>query len=469
MRRLVRIAVLVAGVVTSLGGAAPPAAAHPLGNFTVSTSSALTVRRDAIAVAYVVDMAEIPAFSERRAIDADADGSVDASESGRYATVTCATLAHGLDVRADDRLAALTIRGRPSLTFPAGAGGLFTLRLECTFSGTLSPPIRTGPVTIRFADRNYPEVIGWREVTAVADGVTLERSDVPTLSATAALKSYPRDELPLDVRTATLAVTGGAEAVTQPETASAPPTISTDGGNDVISELISRRDLSPMLVALVFVVTLGVGALHALGPGHGKTLLGAYLVGADGTMRQAVGVGVAVSLMHTVSVLLLGAVVLTAERVVTPERVYAWLGVAAGTIAISIGGALLTARLRGLRRPGRDHGAHAHAHPHGPGSMGRRGLAALAFSGGALPSPTALVVFLGAVSVGRAALGLMLIAAFSIGLAASLIGVGVVTLRTRDLIAVRLSTRALRSVPVLSAALIIAMGVFVTVRGASAL
>jgi nickel/cobalt exporter len=474
VRAPLRVAVVASAIVATLAVGAPPSAAHPLGNFTVSTSSALTVRPDEVAISYVVDMAEIPAFRERRAIDVDADGSVDASEARRYAAATCAALRRGLEVRSDDRSVAVTVSGGPAVTFPAGAAGLSTLRLECAFAAALSSPIRQGSTTaIRFVDRNYADAVGWREVTATADGVTLERTDVPTRSATAALMSYPRDALPLEVRTASLRVTAGTTGVDEPaasnaEPALAPVPVGRNGG--IISSLVTRDDLSPLLVLVMVVAALAVGALHALGPGHGKTLIGAYLIGAEGTVQQAVGVGVAVSLMHTASVLGLGAVVLTAERIVAPERVYPWLGLAAGALAVALGGGLLAARIRVLRHAGADQDqGGTHIHPHGTGAIGRRGLVALAFSGGALPSPTALLVFLGAVSVGRAALGLTLIAAFSVGLAASLIGVGIVTLRARDLLATRLSTHALRVLPALSAGLIVAMGIYVMLRGAAQL
>ncbi len=474
MRVRRRIALVASCVVAIVATTAVAAGAHPLGNFTVNVSAALTVRSDEVAIEYVVDMAEIPAFRERRAIDTDADGSIDASEATDRATLTCASLARGLEIRSDDRSVSVTPRGRPSLTFPAGAGGLATLRLDCAFTGSLAEPIRTGSTTaISFVDRNHADAIGWREVSAGVEGVTLVRSDVPARSTTAALKSYPRDVLPLDVRAASLTVAGGSApldtAMTTDAAGSSSESAADRGG--LIFSLVGRPDLSPMLVIVMLVVAIGVGALHALGPGHGKTLIGAYLVGAGGTIRHAVGVGAAVSLMHTASVLVLSAIVLAAERIATPERLYAWLGVAAGVLAVGLGGAVLASRIRSLRSDARDrHDAdHEHHRTHPHGAITRSGLVALALSGGALPSPTALLVFLGAVSVGRAVLGLTMIAAFSVGLAGTLIGVGIVMLRAHHLAQARLSARVLRSVPIVSASVIVAMGIFVAARGAAQL
>ncbi len=103
-----------------------------------------------------------------------------------------------------------------------------------------------------------------------------------------------------------------------------------------------------------------VGAVHALGPGHGKSLIGAYLVGSGGTLRQAVAVGAAVSVMHTASVLGLGVLVLSAEQLFAPERVYPWLGLASGLVALGLGAALLVSRLHILSERRR----HGHDHPH---------------------------------------------------------------------------------------------------------
>jgi ABC-type nickel/cobalt efflux system permease component RcnA len=179
--------------------------------------------------------------------------------------------------------------------------------------------------------------------------------------------------------------------------------------------------------------------------------------------------------MHTASVLTLGLLVLMVERVVAPERVYPVLGVASGVIALVLGSSLLVSRIHAATHE-RDGRRHPHARPHdhardaaNASPLSRRGLLALAFSGGMLPSPSALVVLLASVSLGRTVLGLTLIAAFSVGLAVALIGVGILSLRAGDLLLRRPTSFVARSLPFASAAAITAMGVFLTARSATQL
>ena len=483
-RSLLFVAVLSIAVAAWPAGAA---SAHPLGNFTINVYAGIVVRPEAVIVDYVVDMAEIPAFRERRTIDANLDDRVDDPESLAYRETMCATLADGIVLRAGQEGVSLAATGLHALTFPSGTGGLSTLRLECRLAGALVTGMTSTAMTV--TDRNFAEAIGWREVTAVGDGVTLIGSDVPAVSATERLLSYPSDQPSRDVRSATLeAVLGGPRLSSLPGPGSGvtPATMNEGRDGGLLSDLVGRDDLTPLLVGTMLLVALGIGALHALGPGHGKTLIGAYLVGAGGSVRHAVGVGAAVSVMHTASVLTLGLLVLSAERVFAPERVYPVLGVASGCIALGLGATLLVSRIHAMAQGGgpshHDHEAgnlvdphdHGHQHPHGStataGSpLSRRGLLALAFSGGILPSPSALVVLLASVTLGRTVLGLVLIVAFSLGLAGALIGFGILALRARDVADRRLTTSLTRLLPVGSAAAIAAMGLFLTVRGVSQL
>jgi nickel/cobalt transporter (NicO) family protein len=427
--------------------------AHPLGNFTINTSASLVLREDEVVVDYAVDMAEIPTFQERGKIDADRDGSLSAAETSAYGRDACAGLEGALHLNVDGAPAPLAM-GPSNLSLAAGQAGLRTLRLSCVFLTAVTP----GPMhDLVFEDANYVDRLGWREVTAAGDGATIVRSDVPSASPSLRLTSYPKNVRPSNIRAATIAFEPGGAPLRD---ALAGGT-STQASGGLLVGLASRPDLSAGLVVLMIAAAIAVGAVHALGPGHGKSLIGAYLVGSGGTLRQAMGVGAAVSVMHTASVLGLGLLVLSAERLFAPERVYPWLGLASGLVALGLGAALLVSRLHALSERRR----HGHDHPHPARPLSRRGLIALAFAGGILPSPSALVVLLGSVSIGRTELGLVLIAAFSLGLAASLIAVGAVAIRARDMATGRLPAGLMKLAPVLSAACIALAGVALTARG----
>jgi ABC-type nickel/cobalt efflux system permease component RcnA len=450
-RKARRALVVLGGVLASL--AAPAiASAHPLGNFTVNTSATVVVRPAELVVHYVVDMAEIPAFQERAAIDVDGDGSLAPAELTAYTDESCRAVGNGLRVRVDGKAARLAV-GATDVSLSEGQAGLSTLRLTCSLRSSFAG---AGVHELRVADGNHADRIGWREIVAVGDGTTLDRSDVPGSSPSDELRSYPRDGTTSDVRTASVAFRAGGPAL-----AAAPATgvrTAPDGG--ILGSFVAR-DLSAGLVALMIAAAFGVGAVHALAPGHGKSLIGVSLLGTGGTLRQAAGIGLAVSVMHTASVLALGLLVLSAERFVDPERVYPWLGLASGLVALGLGAVLLVSRIHHMA----EHRRHRHAHPHADRPLSRRGLLALAFSGGILPSPTALVVLLGSASIGRTALGLAMIAAFSVGLAASLVGVGALAIRARGVAQRRFPERVMRLSPVVSAAAIAVIGVVLTARG----
>ena len=469
MRRPLRRTLLLSGVVAAVLSAPANAIAHPLGNFTVNRYAGIEVAPGEVRIEYVLDMAEIPTVQVRPAIDTDADGTITDTERSAWAARTGLELLANLTLTVNGRAVALDVVSS-SMRFRPGQGGLDILRLEATFAGPLG-----ASGELAFADANFADRIGWSEVTAAGtDGTAVARSSVPSRSVSNALLSYPQDLLasPLDVHEATLSFRPGTGAPAAVATVGVGANSSRpDVTGGAFAGLVGRTGPF-MLVALV--LAFGFGALHALGPGHGKTLMAAYLVGAGGRARHAIAVGGSVAVMHTASVLALGFAVLTVTEVFAPERVYPWLGLVSGLIALALGASLLMARLGswGGRRVGPEHHAagtagHEHVHlvPAPAEVLSRRSLTALAVAGGLLPSPTALVVLLAAVALHRIAYGLALIGVFSLGLATSLVVVGLVALRARDAVAGRMSGRTARLVPVLSAASIALLGLVLTCRG----
>jgi nickel/cobalt exporter len=470
------IAVLALTWIAVLAWPGGHASAHPLGNFTVNLYSGLHVVPGEIRIDYVVDMAEIPTFQELDGIDLDGDGGASPAELQAWATRTASTLASNLTLSVDGRRRTLQVRTTTAQLRP-GQGGLHTLRLEAVLA---APATRMG--SIEYRDGNFPGRIGWREITAVGeDGAALGGSSVPTESVSDTLLAYPQDLLssPLDVRAmrATfhpgVSVPVDGSATRGPASTGARPGV--EGGP--FAGLVENRGLP--LVILGLALAMVFGAWHALLPGHGKTLMAAYMVGTGARVRQAVAVGSAVAIMHTASVLGLGLMVLTLEHTFRPEALYPWLGLLSGLVALGLGAHLMVARLASWSAArGDDHG-HGHPHPHtvGPhrhpdprpaadgGPVSRRGLVALALAGGILPAPSALLVMLAAINAHRVVYGLSLVLAFSVGLATALIVVGLGAMRAREALGRRLTAAMGRVVPVLSAGAIVVVGAFLTVRG----
>jgi ABC-type nickel/cobalt efflux system permease component RcnA len=323
-------------------------------------------------------------------------------------------------------------------------------------------------------------------------GIRIFNSTVFANGLSDELKAYPQDRLaaPLDERTAQLSFTSGAVP------GNAQTLMSRDGrtaqtpARDRLAELIAVPNLTPGLVLLGLLFAVVLGATHALSPGHGKTVVGAYLVGSRGTARHAAFLGLTVTITHTAGVFALGLVTLLASEYVVPEKLFPILSLISGAIVVAIGLSLFVRRLRAALRlnahhhHGHDHG-HEHNHHHDgdptqphahggrvhshlpPGADGApitwKSLLALGVSGGILPCPSALVVLLAAISLHRVGYGLLLVLAFSVGLASVLTGVGLAFVYAGRLLK---STGALnrlsRVLPIVSAFVITCAGLAIS-------
>ena len=473
MRRLVAAALLALLLVPAL---ALPASAHPLGNYTVNRAVAVTIAPDHVAVLYLVDMAEIPAFSEIGIIDGNADGSVSPNEAGDYAAATCARALHNLDLQVDGSPLRLAVASEPELDLLPGAGGLQTLRLACHFAVTSAT---AGSLAV--VDKTDDGHVGWREVTiAAAGGVHISEADVSDRSESAYLSAYPtgRLESPPDVRQghASFQVVGGAPQSRAADLAA--PAVNPRTADPLAALL--EGDLSPAVVVLALLLAAGLGAAHALSPGHGKALVAAYLVGSGGTMRQAVALGLTVAFAHTAGVLLLGILVLVAGELLLPETLIGWLTIASGALMTVLGAGLVWRALTGTRGQGHGHD-DGHPHSHGRGNvhkhaptpgrsrLGMRNVAVLGVAGGLVPSASALIVLLAAVTTGRLAFGLALIGAFGIGMAVVLGGLAAVTAFARGWLQQRafghgwLIRRMLGLLPAGSGLLVLGIGLVITI------
>ena len=425
MKRIVLLGVVAAAL---LGAAA--AHAHPLGNFTVNRFARVQVAGDRLYVRYVLDLAEIPTY-QAKPIDA-----------GVYARRIAARLHVSLGGR---RVALQPVAHR--LAYPLGVAGLHTARLEVILRGPLV--LRTEPLFVH--DANDRDRIGWKEIVV----------GTSTPSVSHELRAYPKSLLqsPLDITSAhaTVAPTHDAiPALSSGRSLEAPDRVA-DGG---FTRLIGRRHLSALVVLASLAAAFFWGAAHALSPGHGKTIVTAYLVGRRGRVRDAAVLGGIVTVTHTIGVFALGLVTLALSQWIVPDHLYPWLNAAAGLSVIGIGLAVFRSRFRDWRHERAHH--HQHDHHHHDHD---RGLVAVGISGGLLPCPSALVVLLAAISLHRLAFGLVLIVAFSLGLALSITGVGLVAVLARSVFARRSFDGLLvRALPAVSAAVIVVAGLAMTIR-----
>jgi ABC-type nickel/cobalt efflux system permease component RcnA len=456
-----RAAAALAAIACAVVAAPAPAQAHPLGNFTTNQYAGVRVTPDAVDVDYVLDLAELPAFQVRRdEVDTDGSGKVSPVEGTVYAERTCDTVAGLTAVGVDGGTVPVVAKAAGFRQVP-GAGGLATIRVECALRAAVTIGAQSA-VDVRidaFADRT-----GWREITAVGDRMTLARSSVPADTVSERLHVYPPGLAPPDVRTARLVVRPGGSAA-GPAPGLAAETNRADLMTAWFGDLIGRPHLGLGVGLLALFLAVVLGAAHAVAPGHGKTLLAAYLVSQRGHRRQALWMAGTVAATHTLGVLVL-AVAIAASLQVAPEAAYGWLKLASGVLVAILGASLLRRALHGDGH-GRSHGhghSHDHSHDHHGGAIALRSRTAvvMGFVGGLSPSPSAVVVLLGAAALGRAWFGVLLVVAYGVGMAATLTGIGLALARWGTYLQDRLSDRwaalAARRLPTAAATVILLVG-----------
>ena len=428
-----RLAVLFVVVAALLAPAA--ASAHPLGNFTINRFSRVEVSGHRLYVRYVLDMAEIPTFQA---------GRIDARAYARR-------IARNAHLEVNGQAASLAPMGTV-LAHPRGAAGLHTTRLEVILAG----PKLNGTASIAYRDENYQDRIGWTEVVV---GAT-------TRSISDELRAYPKNMLqsPLDVTSVktTLSPTRGPDVppvLSSGKILEAPDRVADAG----FSSLIGRHHLSALVILASLAAAFFWGMAHALSPGHGKTIVAAYLVGQRGTPWHAAALGAIVTATHTIGVFALGLITLALSAFIVPEQLYPWLNLVSGVLVVAIGATVFRSRLR-HRGHTHSHGQHHHHHPE-HGAPSRRSLVAVGITGGLLPCPSALVVLLAAISLHRVAFGMLLIVAFSAGLALSITGIGLIAVFAKQVFKrASFEGRLVRLLPAVSALVILAAGLAMTVR-----
>jgi nickel/cobalt transporter (NicO) family protein len=534
------------------------ASAHPLGNFTVNRYDGLVAAPGELRVLHVEDLAEIPATQAKPVIKK-------AGGMREWARQRCTTAAQGSEVTVDGRGVDLTVGASHARVRP-GQAGLDTLRVECRLTAPLPEDTK---VALGFHSAGTDSGPGWREITARGDRMTLTASDVSKESVSRELTTYPKELLssPADTTTASLRVAPGGPALVEDEQ-DAPASSVLPRGADrwtrALDDLVSRHHLTVRFAALALLIAVVLGAMHALAPGHGKTLMAAVATARGGRARlkDVLPLAASVTVTHTLGVVALGLLV-TAGSAAAPS-VIAWLGVASGALVIVAGTTLVRRAWRNRGHGhghhhghghGHDHGhshGHGHDHPHShthehddhqhqhthghthepdhshdhqpvlvaartptptptaphahaPAAAPRthshthggplththggfththsaaptlRGTILLGFAGGLVPSPSAVVVLVGAAALGKAWFGLLLVVAYGVGLALTLTAAGVAVVKlgagvTRVLdrrprwTTHPVTTLVRRTAPLVSALLVVALGAGLVLKGAA--
>lgn len=566
------------------------ASAHPLGNFTVNRYDGLVAAPGQLRVDHVEDLAEIPATQAKP--DIEKLGMTD------WARQRCETAAHGSKVTVDGRAVPLSV-GTSQAKLRPGQAGLNTLRVECRLTAALPEQDdkqenkganKGDTVSLGFHSAGADRGPGWREITARGDRMTLAESDVPAKSVSHELTSYPKALLssPADTATASLRIRPGGPALVEEGTQAPGASVLPRGADrwtEALNNLVARHHLTVGFAALALLISVFLGAMHALAPGHGKTLMAATAAARGGKagLRDVLPLAASVTVTHTLGVVALGLLV-TAGSAAAPS-VIAWLGIASGVLVVFAGATLVRRAWRNRTHqrghghvhphghdhdhgPEHDHGhahdhEHAHDHSHGHGhdhadhpheraeeherplvlahasaaaadtpraqghTHGRahdrghdhehghhhdhphphphahtpaasptlehthggfththevaptlRGTILLGFAGGLVPSPSAVVVLVGAAALGQAWFGLLLVLAYGVGLALTLTAAGFAVVKLGDGMNRALAkgprwaggpTAALirRTAPLGSALIVVALGAGLVFKGAA--
>jgi ABC-type nickel/cobalt efflux system permease component RcnA len=555
-----------------------------LGNFTTNQFAGIKINKRHVRVHFVVVLGQLPALRELHVADTNGDGVTTEAERNAYVKRLAPSFAKKLKLSVDgERMPLHAVSWTSSL--PSEAAG-FSLRLDATFAGTLPANVQSGAHRLQFDNTNYAGRIGWHEIVVKpAAGISVYRTNAFSTSATQGLSVNPKTLPPggpLDERAVHLTFIDGplpadakplrsrpghplsASARARKKVAQPSSTQPMFGGvawmnraTKRLVHLISGQQLKPEIALLALLAALVLGALHAFSPGHGKTVVGAYLIGSRGTPRHAAFLGLTVTITHTAGVFALGFATLFASQFIVPERLFPILSLISGSLVLGIGLTLFVRRWRGAshghvhaghhhhdsapvaepalvaagdgagvslnaayhthedphvhdhRRSAHEHthhhfsaAAHVHdshhehehhhhheqthqhdhdhsrghalVHSHGgrvhshlpPGADGApikwRSLIALGVSGGLIPCPSAMVLLLAAVALHKTLYGLILVLAFSVGLAITLTAVGLAFLYARRFFRTPArDSRLVRLLPMASAAIISGVGVVI--------
>jgi nickel/cobalt exporter len=468
--------------------------AHPMGNFSVSHYSRIVPAPNGASIHYVLDLAEIPTFELLQQWNLTQTSPH--QELQQHAMAQMRQWARNLSVKVDGKPVTPQLEDT-EFVMADGAGNMPVLRI----TARLHVAAEAGK--LEYEDRNYPDRAGWKEVVVGnkedrSQGLTAYPQD-PQVSPPQELRTSVKllSDTPIPAKPKTTE-TSVAVVPTAPEPAksSAQPGTTAPGmvtRGDYLSHLLGEKEMTWSMILLGIAVAFGLGAVHAFSPGHGKTMVAAYLVGVRGTWKHALFLGGMVTFTHTISVFALGFVTLFLSHYILPEKLEPILGVISGITIIWVGAMLLYKRAQKLagHSHGHDHhhdhdhdhahdhhhhdhgDTHDHDHHHGPGGHTHvpdgdvtiGSLIALGASGGLVPCPSGLVILLSSIALGRVGVGITWLIGFSAGLAVVLTSIGILVVYAKDLLPKTqgmIQSPVFRLLPVASAGLVVVIGILMT-------
>ena len=386
------------------------AAAHPQGNDTINRYVRVELYRGEIHVHYVVDYAELPTLTWSFNADKDGDGHLDAGERDAEIARLTESIGSRLVVTVGGEVVEIEPIAGSIETF-AGDAGLDVLRVALAYRAEIAPVDNL--VELVVLDNNYEGRRGWRTFTLrPSEGAVFEAHEGLLEDPSEALTVFPEEWVQLAPVDRALMI-GWQPASGQ----SAPGEVVLDtirpatksGG---FAGLLSRGG-TPWWAVLGLLLAFGFGFVDALGPGHGKTVVAGFVASTGASARQAVALGLVAAVTHTIVVLSIAWVTMLAASTAVSSESGGALRLVAGLGVATVGLALLVHHLR----------HRGHEHPLRP-AMTTRGVAGVGIAGGLVPCPVSLLVMLGAVANGDLYYGMGLVAAFGLGMAVILAGVG---------------------------------------------
>ena len=449
---------------------APPVAAHPADE--INERDLVHIKPDGITIEMAISAGALTVRRLWADADTNGDATLDTQEREAYGTM----LARGIHVTTDSTAVALT--------YLPGTLDMKSTERDFTLQGADA----TGAtVTAQFA-APFNGLDAPHEITITVQHYTHVEYGRPA-------ELYPDATAPLGV-----IVQGGSDVTlritTMPGGLVAPPPIIAPpphNPNHLAVATLQRFVRAPSSSLAFSLLGLGIalllGALHALTPGHGKTLVAAYMIGSKGRIRDAVTLGSVVTATHTGSVIAAGVVMLIFSRSFAPDHYLHWIELGGSICILGLGIALLPSRVTAARSHGHHHvhrqaagaGVVEHEHVHVDGTRHSHGwfgatphehppaahhdlrsLLALGVGGGIVPCPDALAILLIAIAAGHIITGIIILLGFSAGLAAVLTGLGILLTRVRitRIVPTRLvgSFSIAQWLPVISALMIVLIG-----------